>query len=366
MLESFSIKSTSGAYQVTLGRSLLQNLINKHPDSIFLIDQKLIKHFNLDFKKRILVDALEKNKSLEQIPNILIKMKKLDANRKTHLIAIGGGIVQDIGTFVSSIYMRGISWTYLPSTLLGMVDSCIGGKSSINLEGYKNLIGNFYPPKDIMVDLDFLNSLEADQVVGGLLEAVKICFARGDREFMSYINLNVNLPLSKNKEELVVSLSLKTKKWFIEKDEFDQKERLLLNYGHTFGHALEAGTNFAISHGVAVGIGMIVANRFSSKLNKFNNKGKTKINFLNNYIIGLLGKNLRNVLKKPPEIYIDDILVKFESDKKHINECYRVIIPNSAGALYLNELPINLDTKELIKQSYIEGLKSISYSNVNK
>lgn len=364
MPESFSINSSSGIYQVKIGKGLINDLIKKNQDNIFLIDSKLEKFLGNDCKKIILIDAIEESKSLESIPKILLNLKKLGANRKTHLIAIGGGVIQDIATFVASIFMRGISWSYLPSTLLGMVDSCIGGKSSINLKGYKNLIGNFYPPKDILIDLVFIKSLEPDQIIGGLLEAVKICYAKGSKEFLNYINIDPKFPLTISKAQNIIFLSLKTKKWFIEKDEFDQKERLLLNYGHTFGHALEGATNFAISHGVAVGIGMIVANIFSLKMNNYKKNELTQINALTDHIIKLLGKNLINVSKKMPEIFIKDIIEKFDSDKKHISGFYRVIIPNKKGALYLSEYPINLETKKIILHSYVEGLKSVKYNAV--
>lgn len=366
MQESFKIKSSSGDYNISLGLNLLEYFLKSHHEALILIDRNLKDCVANQSNKLIIVDAVESSKSLENLPNILLELRKLGANRKTHLLAIGGGIIQDIATFAASVYMRGVKWSYFPTTLLGMVDSCIGGKSSINLAGYKNLIGNFYPPIDILIDLNFIETLPREQIAGGLLEAVKICFAKQDDSFEKFISLNPNTSLNSTNAHTVVSMSLKTKKWFIEVDEFDQNERLLLNYGHTFGHAIEAGTDYAISHGVAVGMGMIIANHFALITNQITNKGITKINQMNNYIIELIGKNLENVMLKPPLLNIVDIFEKFKSDKKHYKEAYRVIVPDHNGMLLIKEISINQESKKLITSAYIDGLAFIGYENVKQ
>lgn len=366
MQESFKIKSGLGDYDISLGVNLLESFLKNHQDTLILIDQNLKHCVTKQFKMLIVMDASESSKSLENIPNILLKMRQLGANRKTHLLAIGGGIIQDVATFAASVFMRGIKWTYFPTTLLGMVDSCIGGKSSINLAGYKNLIGNFYPPLDIIIDLNFLKTLPKEQIAGGLLEAVKICFARQGDSFEKFISLNSSVSIDLNDAHKIVSVSLKTKKWFIEIDEYDQNERLLLNYGHTFGHAIEAASNYAISHGVAVGMGMIIANHFALITNKMSNKGIKKINQLNNYIVELIGINLENIMTKVPLLNMVDILEKFDSDKKHYKDAYRVIVPNHDGSLLIKEIPINQESKALITSAYIGGLTSMGYQNIKR
>lgn len=364
MHESFKINSSSGDYDISLGLNLLEDFLKNHQDTIILIDQNLKVGVNNQFKKLIIIDAVESSKSLENIPNILLEMRQLGANRKTHLLAIGGGIIQDVVTFVASVYMRGIKWTYFPTTLLGMVDSCIGGKSSINLNGYKNLIGNFYPPINIVIDFNFIKTLPKEQIAGGLLEAVKICFAKHGDSFENFMSLNPSASINLTDAHNVVSMSLKTKKWFIEIDEYDQNERLLLNYGHTFGHAIEAGSNYAISHGVAVGMGMIIANHFALITNKLSNEGIKRINKLNDYIVELIGINLGNIMTKAPLLKMIDILEKFESDKKHYKDTYRLIVPDHNGSLLIQEIPINQESKALITSAYIEGLTSMGYQNI--
>jgi len=201
--------------------------------AVILIDDYLTSVLPEGEGKVIYVTAVEGSKSLEQAAPIVAKLRELGAHRRTHLLAIGGGIIQDVATFVASIYMRGIPWSYLPTTLLGMVDSCVGGKSSINVYGYKNLVGNFYPPTEVIIDLDFLRTLNAEQIVGGLCEAAKICYARSAEEFAAYLADEPAVNMAPAQAERVVIRSLRGKQWFIEIDEFDQKERLLLNFGHT-------------------------------------------------------------------------------------------------------------------------------------
>ena len=174
------------------------------------------------------------------------------------VIALGGGIVQDLGTMAASVYMRGVRWAYAPTTLMSMADSCIGGKSSLNVSGVKNLAGNIYPPASVVVDPDFITSLEVEDVAAGLGEAVKIAFCAGPEVFASFLR---HYEDRAHWEPLIEGV-LTAKKWFIEIDEFDHAERRLLNFGHTFGHALEAATDFSVNHGVAVIMGMLAAGSF--------------------------------------------------------------------------------------------------------
>jgi len=269
MQESFDISSSSGKYNVVAGLDLLEQVVSEHPDAIYMVDERLAGTLPKSVTRKILIEANEGNKSLEKMPEVLLKMREAGANRTSHLVAIGGGVIQDIATFTASIYMRGIPWTYMPTTLLGMADSCIGGKSSINMLGYKNLVGNFYPPERVLIDMAFIQTLNADQVVGGLFEAAKICYARGYQEFLAYLQESPTFPMSADNAQRVIVRALKTKKWFIETDEFDQKERLLLNFGHTFGHAMETALGYRLwLHGEAVAAGMVVAADLSARLGR--------------------------------------------------------------------------------------------------
>ena len=265
--------------------------------------------------------------------------------------AIGGGVIQDIATFSASIYMRGVSWTYYPTTLLGMVDSCIGGKSSINVGKYKNIAGNFYPPNQIVISTNFCDTLPASEIIAGLCEAAKICFADVGSTFEQYLSLmNRDGLVSQGSLLQVIKLSLHTKKKFIEEDEFDQDARLLLNFGHTFAHAIEAASNFSITHGVAVGVGMLIAIDLSTKLNPMD-ACHTRVTSLSSYLKLLLG-NVHSLPENLGILLLDDVFNKFKSDKKHRQHEYVVIVPGSTGHLCRQFISINIESDNLIRDSF--------------
>jgi 3-dehydroquinate synthase len=339
MQESFEISASTGSYPVTVGTNLLSEVVTENPDAIYIVDKILEDRLPSSVTRRIVVEAIEANKSLEFAPYMIKELRKLGANRTSHLFAIGGGIIQDVTTFAASIYMRGVPWTYLPTTLLSMVDSCIGGKSSINAAGYKNLVGNFYPPSKVLVDVSFITTLDAEMIVGGLYEAAKICYASGYSGFVDYLAQGPSCPMSEVQAQLVILQSLRTKKWFIEVDEFDQKERLLLNFGHTFGHAMEAGTDFGISHGIGVGIGMLVANEYAKIHGNLTSDGLARVDHLASHVRALLGPGASHVLAKLPVIDLGLVMDKFDHDKKHQTGSYRIIIPRGDGGLELIPAP---------------------------
>jgi len=363
MQESFNIASSTGNYCVFVGSNLLEQVIEQNLDAIFMIDERLEYVLPAIITKRILIKANENSKSLECMPTVIVEMTKAGANRTSHLIAIGGGVVQDIATFVASIFMRGIRWAYMPTTMLGMADSCIGGKSSINNLGYKNLVGNFYPPEEVFVDMNFINTLNEEQVIGGLCEAAKICFARGYEEFLQYLQENPIFPISSDNAQRVVVHALKTKKWFIEEDEFDQNQRLLLNFGHTFGHALEAGTDFGISHGISVGLGMIIAMEFSKSSDLLTPVGINRAEHLIDHVRNIFGNDLNNIIPNPPIIDLDLIMEKFNNDKKHRTGIYRIVVPKADGQLELISEPKDDAVRNRIRSAYEVGLRAIGYPN---
>jgi 3-dehydroquinate synthase len=355
MQESFNIKSSSGEYSVKVGDSILESILELQYDNLFIIDKNLKSYIPESLEKIIYIDANEENKSLEKIPHYINEMKRFNINRKSHIFAIGGGVIQDISTFSSSIYMRGIKWSYFPTTVLGMVDSCVGGKSAINLGERKNLVGNFFPPENIFIDTKFIKTLSIDHTIGGIFEAAKICYARGQDEFSKFINIMNDLSVSDSKEinkkidfNSMILLSLKSKKWFIETDEFDQKERLLLNFGHTFGHAFESATEYKVSHGISVGFGMAVAIEVSKQLKLLNDSGKDFSNKLTSFL-----DDSFNTMQDLNDIKIKDFdynsyIEAFKNDKKHFDTNYRVILPVNNGSLKIIEIDKSFEVEELI------------------
>jgi 3-dehydroquinate synthase len=263
-LSKLIIESQSGSYTVEFC---------SFPDSFldgnyYLVDSNLRNRFKLPPKNVILVEAEEARKTLVTAERLILDLSLAGMTKGDKLVVVGGGYLQDIGTLVASLYMRGVKWDYYPTTLAAMGDSCIGGKSSINVMPVKNLVGNFYPPSKIIIDSSFVNSLPALEIVAGLSEIIKICYARDQVVFMDSLELINNWDLTKSLSSLndLILLSLESKKYFVEKDEFDTGIRKLLNFGHSFGHAIESASDFAIPHGVAVLIGMIAACEYETSI----------------------------------------------------------------------------------------------------
>lgn len=350
MSDYFKITSSTGEYGVQIGNEITNSRINNSNHQIIICDQFFAPSYLAQDLKVISIVAIEASKSLDQMGEVIIALRALGANRKTTILAIGGGIIQDIATFVASIYMRGLKWDYLPTSLLGMVDSCIGGKSSINVGKYKNLIGNFYPPENIFIDLQFIKTLNTEQRVAGLFEAVKICFAHTGCAFERHIELNPNAKSELDKFHELISLSLITKRWFIEIDEHDQKERLLLNYGHTFGHAIEGACNFSIPHGIAVGMGMLAANA-CARLNGHFDIAPHRVALLEHYAIALLA-TIADLPHWTSQIVLDELMDRFDADKKHSQTHYCVIVPDAAGYLMRLELTKNATNRDLIYSAF--------------
>jgi 3-dehydroquinate synthase len=259
------IKSSNKSYKVRVINTPLSFDVD---DSFYLVDSSvrtIVDLSGIDPMKVMWVEGSEKTKTIEFCSVILQALAVSGANKKTILVAIGGGSIQDAATLTASLYMRGIAWKFVPTTFMAMTDSCIGGKSAINVGGFKNLAGNFYPPNEILISGNFLTSLSKQAIAAGLLEAVKIQIARGKSEFVKFNEYYFQYKKDQNIEILIeiAKLTLESKKWFVEIDEFDQKERKILNYGHSFGHALESASGMTVPHGIAIGIGILVANGVS-------------------------------------------------------------------------------------------------------
>ena len=347
MSVSFDIKSQIKPYQVHIGQGLLEATLKDSHDNIFLCDRFFADRLQGCGCRIIAIEATEHAKNLDHMPEIIVRLKDLGATRKTHLIAVGGGVIQDVATFCSSIYMRGIRWTYVPTTLLGMVDSCIGGKSAINVGAFKNIVGNFYPPDAVLVDPQLGSTLGIEQKVAGLCEAAKICYARGEDAFNKYLSHHPTPGLDMANLTDLIELSLRSKQWFIETDEFDRNERLLLNFGHTFGHAIEGASQFAVSHGVAVGVGMLLAIEYARtcmdqrELPPLAAALEAHVRSLLAHVVGL-----NAVLGK---IAAQDLFDRFTADKKHSSSAYTIVGIASNGHLQRFFLPRNRESENAIK-----------------
>ncbi|CAN1544084.1 AroB 3-dehydroquinate synthetase [Burkholderiaceae bacterium] len=190
------------------------------------------------------------------------------ADRKTVLFALGGGVVGDMAGFAAACYMRGVPFVQVPTTLLSQVDSSVGGKTAINHPIGKNMIGAFYQPQRVVCDLDTLQTLPEREMSAGLAEIIKYG-PIADMAFLDWIDANLDALLARDPKALAhaVKRSCEIKAWVVAQDEREGGIRAILNFGHTFGHAIEAGLGFGVwLHGEAVGCGMVMASRLSQRL----------------------------------------------------------------------------------------------------
>ena len=323
-LEKFKVKSSHVIYEVSINDNpvAFRNALNEC--DIILSDLFFKKTFfkKTNFKKKIVfLRSSEELKTLESAEKIISYLIKEKIGRDSIIGVVGGGGMQDIGGFISSIYMRGVSWYLFPTTYLSMVDSCIGGKTSINSSNTKNIVGNFYPPEKIFCNTLFCKTLSSSHIDQGLVEALKITYVhkKSFEKVLDKIEKNTHKNLSD-----ICKLSLYAKKSIVEKDEFDFGERRLLNFGHTFGHSIEIATNHAIEHGFAVGLGIIIAAELS--------KRKITVNFSSDFkkllqsIEKLLTKKQFSHLEK---MNFEKFINSIEKDKKHNKTHYRFILPTS-------------------------------------
>jgi 3-dehydroquinate synthase len=202
----------------------------------------------------------EANKNLATVAALASQLARLGFDRKDAIIAFGGGVSGDIAGFLASSYMRGIPFVQIPTTLLAQVDSSVGGKTGVDIPEGKNLVGAFYQPQAVYIDIDVLATLPREELLGGLGEVIKYGVIR-DREFFDYLSQarEAILQLDSASLEKVICTCCKIKADVVSEDEREGGVRRILNYGHTIGHAVEGASDYSIIHGLAVSIGMVAA-----------------------------------------------------------------------------------------------------------
>jgi 3-dehydroquinate synthase len=279
-LKSFNskiiIKSGQETYQAKFSKSAGKELeLLAKKNRIFLLVDSNVDKFHPDFVKKIdkfstailFIEPFEKSKQMEEIPTYINKLIDLEIRRGDLLVGVGGGIIQDITGFIATILYRGLDWIFIPTTLAAQADSCIGSKTSINLGERKNTLGTYYPAKKIFISKEFLKTLNNREIRAGLGEMLKVHAIESKKEYDLIAKKYESLIHLEGDIEKFIYQSLMYKKKKIEKDEKDQGPRLVMNYGHSFGHALEAASDFRIPHGIAVSMGMDIANFIAIKLN---------------------------------------------------------------------------------------------------
>lgn len=269
-MPDMEIQSHRGVYRARFA-SPFAGLEELRPGEHLIIDAKVAELYKEPLKRALAgesvlkIDATEPNKSLEKIPDYVTHLLECGIKRDHTLIAVGGGIIQDITAFIAATLLRGLHWRFYPTTLLAQADSCIGSKSSINVGEFKNQVGTFTPPDEVIISTDVLGTLTDTEMRSGFGEMIKVHVISGRKDTDMFLRSYPRLREDRALLEKTIRRSLEIKKGFIEKDEFDLGDRLVLNYGHSFGHAIESATEYAVPHGIAVTIGMDMANRFSEQ-----------------------------------------------------------------------------------------------------
>lgn len=268
---SLPIASAQGDYAVDFFSTIDEALAatTEIQDPLYLVDRNVLHLYEAQLKpflggrRHLEVDATEDEKTLAGVGRVVEWLQRSDATKRSTIVAIGGGIVQDLATFSSHIYYRGIRWVFVPTTLLAMSDSCIGAKCGINLGEFKNQLGVFQSPARVLIATDFLRTLSDADVASGYGEILKLMLT-GTADGFARLRAVVDRDGLRNRElDALIRDSLLAKKAVIEEDEYESDLRRILNYGHTFGHALESLTAHEVPHGLAVVWGIDLVNHIS-------------------------------------------------------------------------------------------------------
>lgn len=337
MYDVINMHSILGNYDVEFTKSIseIENLIDA-PNTFTFIDRNVSNLYpSLYRSKNIEIDSIEENKTMEYSNIILQNMINMGVNSNSTILVIGGGILQDLVGFCCSVYNRGVSYILIPTTLLSQVDSCIGGKTSINFNKKKNIIGTFFPPKKILIYTDFLHTLNRIEYLSGMGEVYKFHILQSTmKEF------GASLDISNIKETIFKSLLYK--KSILDLDEFDKKERKFLNFGHTFGHALEFTSKNKIPHGIAVVMGCLISINISKYM-------KYKVNDFD--IICDYGKVLLDKIDVNPEWFdFNELMEAVKMDKKSNGNVVDVLINDTPSIEVITDMDsIKFAISETIK-----------------
>jgi 3-dehydroquinate synthase len=325
-------------YPVYIGKGIFRNLgkyLARHgkPEGFFvLVDENVDKHHGSAVGRAfrglrhaaMTVPSGEGSKSFPFLQQVLERMFAARANRQWTCVAVGGGVTGDLAAFVSSIFMRGIPVVQVPTTLLAQVDSSIGGKTGIDVSQGKNLVGTFHQPQFVLSDVEFLETLDQEQIDCAFAEVIKYGVIM-DRELFEYLE-----KMKKPDFGQIVSKCSADKASVVTGDEKEEGLRRILNFGHTLGHALEHASGYTMNHGLAVGAGMVFAARLSAELGLLQKKDLKRIEALVD----------RLVLKKTRPVFPSARKIKegMELDKKGTEEGVHFVLTQGIGDVTVKKL----------------------------
>ena len=357
MPQTINVSLKNNSYNIIIGDNILENLDDLHRQyfgqrsKIIIFDKKLSKSIYLKLliaklgkeTKSISIPSGEKSKSINVLNNLYNKLFSNNIDRKTVIYAFGGGVIGDLSGFAAATYMRGIDYVQVPTTLLSQIDSSVGGKTAINSPYGKNLIGAFYQPKLVLIDINTLGSLPKKQMLTGYAEMVKYSLINDSSFFLWLEKYGKNiLEKDKKKLEYAISVCCKSKSKIVAQDEKEKGLRALLNLGHTFGHAFERIANFKhFTHGEAVSVGTILAFKLSNELNYCSIDDVSRVN--NHFNLIKLPIHITDLLKN--KVKATDIIKAMKLDKKTVNNIIKLILVKGIGKAFICD---TIDEKNLI------------------
>lgn len=300
----------------------------------------------------VILPSGESSKSLENVQMIYEILSDAAFSRSDYIVALGGGVITDISGFCAATYLRGLNYISIPTTLLAMVDAAHGGKCGVDLKYGKNLVGTFYDPEHIIIDVNFLKTLPKAVFAEGMAEVIKYAFIMDSslyemlNEFLvkfSLVNIDIKEDIKNNNyrfddetlrlTEEIIYRCVEDKNSIVIKDKNDHGIRRILNFGHTFGHAIEAISNYKVSHGYSVAVGMVMITKLSVKSGKTNERVlKSLIKMLKDFELPTDISEIGDFLIMPEEDITDKISNAVIYDKKHDGDELYVVIADSIGS----------------------------------
>ena len=301
-------------------------IITDHNVSKYYGDKVLFSLKNKNFEVKLLsLEPGEKTKGFNILPDIYNEFLNFNLTRSDLIIALGGGVIGDLAGFAASTYLRGIDFIQIPTSLLAQVDSSVGGKVAVDLERGKNLVGSFYHPKCVLIDPEVLNTLDNRFFIDGMAEVIKYGCIK-DKKLFDQLNSYQNFEELYEFIDEIIYNCVNIKREVVEKDQFDFGDRLLLNFGHTYAHAIEQYYHYEkYSHGEAVGIGMYQITKLAESLDLTKTGSSMQI------------KEILQKYNLPYECQVEtkNLIQAISLDKKNINNSLSVVLLKEIGDSYV-------------------------------
>ena len=312
-----------------------QKIIIITEDDVFHLHEQKFENF-----KVLLIEGKEKNKTQNTIDIIINKLLEFNIDKSWLVVGVGGGVITDMVGYIASIFKRGVNLGLVPTTILAMTDAAIGGKNGINIGQYKNMVGTTYRPKFILYDYSFLDTLPKSEWINGFAEIIKHACIKDEGMFYELEKKNIEFYIeNRTAAAQLIEQNVAIKTSVVVGDEFEQADRFQLNFGHTFGHAME--NLYKLPHGHAVSIGMVMAAKISEELNNFDSISVEKLK-------KLLVQYELPISQKMNKTEVLELLVK---DKKRAGETINFVLLNKIGDATVKQLSFH-NIASLLDQTF--------------